>query len=259
VRQEAVAGSFYPTDPTALRTTVGTLLEAAPPRPGEGTVKAVIAPHAGYRYSGPVAATAYRALGAAKGTVTRVLLAGPSHFVPLDGVGLSSADAFATPLGPVAVDAAARDRAAAVPGVIVDDAAHAGEHSLEVHLPFVIAALGPVPVLPMVVGRGGPAVLADVLDALWGGDETRIVVSTDLSHYHDDATAKALDRETAAEIVDRAASLHPERACGAGAVAGLLIAARRHDLTVTLLDLRTSADTAGDASRVVGYGAFALA
>jgi AmmeMemoRadiSam system protein B len=127
-----------------------------------------------------------------------------------------------------------------------------------VHLPFVTEVLGPVPVLPLLVGRDGPAVLADVLDALWGGDETRVVVSTDLSHYYDDATARAIDRETADAIVARCDTLHPERACGAGAVLGLLEAARRHDLTVRLLDLRTSADTAGDPHRVVGYGAFAL-
>jgi MEMO1 family protein len=262
VRPAAVAGSFYPSDPAVLRAMVAAQLDAArPPGGGDGAgpPKALIAPHAGYRYSGPVAATAYRSLAPARGTVARVLLAGPSHFVPLDGVAVSSADAFATPLGPVSVDEAARDRATAVPGVVVDDTAHADEHSLEVHLPFLAAVVGDVPVLPLLVGRGGPEVLAEVLDALWGGDETRIVVSTDLSHYHDDVTAKAIDRETAALIVDRCVRLDPERACGAGAVTGLLEAARRHDLTVLLLDLRTSADTAGDSSRVVGYGAFALA
>ena len=187
-----------------------------------------------------------------------MLLAGPAHFVPVPGVALSSADAFATPLGPVTVDDAARERALTVAGAVVDDAAHAGEHSLEVHLPFLTEVLGPVPVLPLLVGQGGSTVLADVLDALWGGDETRIVVSTDLSHYHDDATAKAIDRETADAIVARSERLEPERACGAGAVLGLLEVARRHDLAVRLLDLRTSADTAGDPDRVVGYGAFAL-
>jgi hypothetical protein len=257
-----VAGSFYPSDPDVLRSTVAAHLDAAATAQtggdGTGPPKALIAPHAGYRYSGPIAATAYRSIVAARGTVTRVLLAGPSHFVPLNGVAVSSADAFATPLGPVTVDEAARARVRAVPGVIVDDTAHADEHSLEVQLPFLVEVLGAVPVLPLLVGRGGPEVLADLLDALWGGDETRIVVSTDLSHYHDDATAKAIDRETAALIVDRCARVDPERACGAGAVTGLLESARRHDLTVRLLDLRTSADTAGDPSRVVGYGAFAL-
>jgi MEMO1 family protein len=261
VRPAAVAGSFYPSDPAMLRRTVAAHLAVAGSPAGgvaDQSPKAVIAPHAGYRYSGPIAAAAYHTLAPARATVGRVLLAGPAHFVPVPGVALSSAEAFATPLGPVPVDDDARDRALTVPGTMVDDAAHSGEHSLEVHLPFLIEALGPVPVLPLLVGRGGSTVLADVLDALWGGDETRIVVSTDLSHYHDDATAKAIDRETANAIVARSERLEPRRACGADAVLGLLEAARRHDLAVRLLDLRTSADTAGDPDRVVGYGAFAL-
>jgi AmmeMemoRadiSam system protein B len=257
-RAAAVAGAFYPADPDALRRTVAGHLDSAAPPSDESAPKAVIAPHAGYVYSGPVAATAYRTLVAARPTVRRVVLAGPAHFVPLRGVAVSSADAFATPLGTVTVDDAARACALDVDGTVVDDAAHADEHSLEVHLPFLTAVLGEVPVLPLLVGRDGPVVLADVLDALWGGDETRIVVSTDLSHYHDDATAKAIDRETADAIVARCDTLHPERACGSAAVLGLLEAARRHDLTVRLLDLRTSADTAGDPRRVVGYGAFTL-
>jgi MEMO1 family protein len=260
-RPSAVAGSFYPSDPAALRRAVAAhLAGVAPPgdRADAGTPKALIAPHAGYVYSGPIAATAYQTLAAARGAVRRVVLAGPAHFVPVRGVAVSSADAFATPLGPVTVDDAARTRALAVDGTVVDDAAHAGEHSLEVHLPFLTEVLGPVPVLPLLVGRGAPVVLADVLDALWGDDETRVVVSTDLSHYHDDAAAKAIDRETADAIVARCDTLDPERACGAGAVLGLLEAARRHGLNVRLLDLRTSADTSGDPWRVVGYGAFAL-
>ena len=257
-RPPAVAGSFYPADPVALRRAVAGHLDEAVPPPDVDSPKALIAPHAGYVYSGPIAATAYRTLAPSRATVRRVLLAGPAHFVPLRGVALPSADAFATPLGPVTVDGEARVRALGVDGTVIDDNAHADEHSLEVHLPFITEVLGELPVLPLLVGRGEPGVLADVLDALWGGDETRVVVSTDLSHYHDDATAKAIDRETAAAIVARCEALHPERACGAGAVLGLLEAARRHDLTVRLLDLRTSADTAGDPHRVVGYGAFAL-
>jgi hypothetical protein len=258
VRRAAVAGSFYPSDPQALRRTVAAHLAGAAPDPDGPAPKALIAPHAGYRYSGPIAASAYRTLAGARGTVRRVLLAGPAHFVPVEGVALTSADAFATPLGPVAIDGDARAKALTIPGAGVDDTAHGDEHSLEVHLPFLMEVLGDVPVLPVVVGRNGPPVLAAVLDALWGGAETSIVVSTDLSHYHDDATARALDQETAAAIVARAETIPPDRACGAAAVVGLLAAARRHDLAVRLLDLRTSADTAGDPSRVVGYGAFAL-
>jgi MEMO1 family protein len=260
VRRPAVAGSFYPSEPGALRRSVAAHLDAATPPvvDDDRPPKAVIAPHAGYRYSGPIAGTAYRTVAGARGTVRRVLLAGPAHFVPIDGVALSSADAFATPLGAVAVDDDARAIAHTVPGATVDDAAHADEHSLEVHLPFLLEVLGDVPMLPVLVGRNGPPVLAAVLDKLWGGDETRIVVSTDLSHYYDDATARTLDRETAAAIVARAETIPSDRACGAAAVVGLLAAARRHDLTVRLLDLRTSADAAGDPARVVGYGAFAL-
>jgi hypothetical protein len=258
VRPAAVAGHFYPADPAALRRTVGAQLDEAARRAGnEPAPKAVIAPHAGYRYSGPVAATAYATLAPARGVVRRVLLAGPSHFVPVSGLALSSAGAFATPLGPVPVDEAARAEALAVDGVEIDDTAHAGEHSLEVHLPFVVAALGDVEVLPMLVGRRGE-VLAEVFDSLWDGAETCIVVSTDLSHYHDDATARALDRETAAAIVERLEPPRSEQACGAVAVGGLLTAARRRGLSARLLDLRTSADTAGGRERVVGYGAFAL-
>jgi MEMO1 family protein len=259
-RPPAVAGTFYPSEPAALKRTVAAHLDGATsPADKDAPPKAVIAPHAGYVYSGPIAATAYRALSPARTTVRRVLLAGPAHFVPLGGVAVSSADAFATPLGPVTVDDTARERALAVEGTVVDDNAHGVEHSLEVHLPFIAEVLGDVPVLPLLVGRTPPTVLADVLDALWGDDETRVVVSTDLSHYLDDATAKAVDRETADAIVARCDRLDPERACGAGAVLGLLESARRHDLSVRLLDLRTSADTAGDPDRVVGYGAFALA
>jgi MEMO1 family protein len=261
VRPAAAAGSFYPSDPAVLRRTVAAHLAAGATGArgaDELSPKALIAPHAGYPYSGPIAATAYRTLARARGTVERVLLAGPAHFFPVPGVALSSADAFTTPAGPVTVDAAARERALTIAGAVVDDAAHAGEHSLEVHLPFLTEVLGRVLVLPLLVGPGGSTVLADVLDDLWGGDETRIVVTTDLSHYHDDATAKTIDRETADAIVARTAQLQPDRACGASAVLGLLEVARRHDLAVRLLDLRTSADTAGDPDRVVGYGAFTL-
>jgi AmmeMemoRadiSam system protein B len=260
VRPPAVAGAFYPSDPAVLRRTVAGLLDAVSPPPEDAAApKALIAPHAGYRYSGPIAATAYRTLASVRGSVERVILAGPSHFVPVHGVAVSSASAFATPGGPVTVDDVAREQALMVMGVDVDDAAHADEHSLEVHLPFLAEVLGDVRVLPLLVGRGGPAVLADVLDALWGGAETRFVVSTDLSHYLPHATATVIDRETASMIVDRSPNLDPERACGASAVAGALVAARRHELTVRLLDLRTSGDTSGDPQRVVGYGAFALA
>ena len=224
---------------------------------GRSAPKAIIAPHAGYQYSGPIAASAYAWLAPAAGLVSRVIVAGPSHFWPVGGVAVPSVDAFDTPLGAVAVDDDARRCALGVDGVVVDDAAHAREHSLEVQLPLVICALGDVAVLPLAVGRSGAGVLAQVLERLWGGPETRVVISTDLSHYHPAHVAAALDRRTA----DQICRLEPpadDDACGAAAVAGLLLAARRHELSVRLLDLRNSADTAGDADRVVGYGAFAV-
>ncbi len=258
MRRAAVAGRFYPGEPALLSRTVHELLAEARLPEGETiTPKVIVAPHAGYRYSGPVAATAYAALAAARGTVRRVIIAGPAHFSPLAGVAVPSAAAFATPIGPVTVDDDARRQALDVPGVAVDDRAHTGEHSLEVHLPFVTAALGDVSVLPLLVGRSGGGVLADVLDALWGGPETAVVISTDLSHYHDWHVATRLDRHTA-EMICRLDPPPADAACGAAAVEGVLLAARRHRLTARLLDLRNSADTCGDPERVVGYGAFAF-
>lgn len=261
VRRPAVSGRFYPGDRETLWQDVDALLDAATDRAGPrlapGAPKAVIAPHAGYVYSGPIAATAYAALASARGVAQRVIVAGPAHFVPLVGVAVPSVDAFATPLGLVAVDDDARRRALHVPAVVVDDAAHGPEHSVEVQLPLVVRALGDVPVLPLLVGRSGGGALAAVLDELWDGDATRVIVSTDLSHYLDADTAQVVDRRTADGIC-RLQAPDPEAACGAFAVAGMLAAARRHHLDVRLLDLRTSADTAGDPDRVVGYGAFAL-
>ena len=259
VRPAAVAGRFYPGRADQLRRTVQGLLDGASrgrsARRRSGA-KAIIAPHAGYQYSGPIAASAYAWLAPAAGLVTRVIVAGPAHFWPVGGVAVPSVDAFDTPVGAVAVDDDARRCALDVDGVVVDDVAHSREHSLEVHLPLLTYALGDVAVLPLAVGRSGAGVLAQVLERLWGGAETRVVVSTDLSHYHPARVAASLDRRTA----DQICRLEPpadDDACGAAAVAGLLLTAGRNGLTVRLLDLRNSADTAGDADRVVGYGAFA--
>jgi MEMO1 family protein len=257
-RPAAVAGLFYPASADELRAVVDRDLRSAT---AEGPVpKALIAPHAGYVYSGPIAGSAYARLEPARGVVERVILLGPAHRVPVDGMAVPSVDAFDTPLGPVLVDVAARVRALELPGVVVDDRAHAPEHSLEVHLPFLVRVLGAeITVLPVVVGHAPPEPVADLLEALWGGPETVIVVSTDLSHYHDYATAVARDRSTAAAIVERRTdAIGPYDACGAYPVRGLLEVARRKGLAVELLDLRNSGDTSGDRDRVVGYGAFAL-
>jgi AmmeMemoRadiSam system protein B len=258
IRPAAVAGTFYPASPSELATVVDRELAAAPH--GGPVPKALIAPHAGYVYSGPVAASAYARLEQGRGTIERVVLLGPAHRVPVDGMAVPSVDAFDTPLGPVTIDAEARALACTLPWVHVDDRAHAPEHSLEVHLPFLLRVLGPdITILPVVVGQAAAGHVAQLLELLWGGPETLVVVSSDLSHYHDYATARARDRETADAILEgRWVDIGPYDACGAYPIRGLLEAAGHHALDVVLLDLRNSGDTAGDHARVVGYGAFAL-
>ena len=198
-RHPAVAGLFYPADPRALRETVADFLAAAPVV-ATSAPKAIIVPHAGYIYSGPVAATAYACLGPVRGRVTRVVLLGPSHRVGFDGLALTSADSYMTPLGRVLIDAEAAAKLADLPQVRVLDAAHAQEHSLEVHLPFLQEVLGEFSLVPLVVGEAAPAEVGEVLERLWGGPETLIVISSDLSHYHDYATAQQLDRATSRAI-----------------------------------------------------------
>jgi len=258
VRKAAVAGMFYPAAPDTLRATVRRALDVAVPA-DEPTPKAIIAPHAGYQYSGPTAGVVYARLRALRGRITRVVLAGPAHRAYVDGIAVSGADAFATPLGDVPVDDELRHRVLTHQAVVVDDRSHLGEHSLEVQLPFLLETIGRFALLPLAVGDAHPDDVAEVLDLVWGGDETLVVVSSDLSHYHDYATARALDARTAAAIVaGDALGIADDDACGARPIRGLLVAAHRHDLGVRLLDLRSSGDTAGDRERVVGYGAFAL-
>ncbi len=259
VRPAAVAGMFYPADPQVLEAAVTTALEGAG-SPSGPAPKAIIAPHAGYVFSGPVAASAYARVRPLRGQIERVVLLGPAHTVALDSIAASGADAFATPLGLVRVDTDARDRLVERGRVCVSDRAHAAEHSLEVHLPFIQLTLGDVAVVPLVVGQVPSSLVAEVLDEVWGGPETLVVVSTDLSHYHDHQTAQTLDGRTAATIVAKdAEGLGSGDACGMFPLRGFLVAARRRGLDVELIDLRTSADTAGDPGRVVGYGAFAVA
>ena len=251
-RPPAVAGTFYPARPDALRAAVDEAFAGAAPAPAageEGTPKALIAPHAGYVYSGPVAASAYARVRD-RHEISRVVLLGPSHRVPLRGVAVPDADGFDTPLGTVPLERA---------DLPVDDAPHALEHSLEVHVPFLQAALGEFTLLAIVVGHAGADEVAAVIDAHWGGPETLVVVSTDLSHYHDQATAGRLDRRTAAAIVRRdPVGIGEHDACGCRPLRGLLEVARRREQDVRLLDLRNSGDTAGPRDRVVGYGAFAV-
>jgi AmmeMemoRadiSam system protein B len=260
IRAAAVAGRFYPSDVTALRALIDDQLERATSTLSAGAPpKAIIAPHAGYPYSGPVAASAYASVRPRRGVVNRVVLLGPAHFAPLRSIAAPSSDAFRTPLGLVHVDTATRDQLAAEGLVTVDDGAHESEHSLEVHLPFVQVAMGEVEVLPLLVGQVPAAEVVAVLERTWDGPEVLVVASTDLSHYLDDATAKRVDRRTADAIIGKSAvELAPRDACGVFALQGLVAFAGERGLELELLDLRTSADTIGDPDRVVGYGSFAV-
>ncbi len=256
VRPAAVAGLFYPEAPRRLETEVDRFLAEATvhPRP---TPKAIIAPHAGYVYSGAIAGSAFRALGGLP--IRRVVLLGPSHRVAFAGIALPGAQAFATPLGKVPVDAELAAAVAELPGVFPYPEAHAEEHSLEVELPFLQHLFADLAVLPLVVGDADAAAVAAVLERVWGGEETAIVISSDLSHFLPAAEAERVDRQTAQSILRLAGPVDPWEACGARPINGLLAAAGRLNLTPELLDLRHSGDTAGDRRRVVGYGAFAFA
>jgi AmmeMemoRadiSam system protein B len=259
-RPAAVAGMFYPGAPPALRASVRALLDAAPrPAADAGWPKALIVPHAGYIYSGPIAASAYARLVPGRSLIRRVVLLGPVHRVPIRGLALPGADSFVTPLGTVAVDADAGARLRALPQVGESEAAHSLEHSLEVQLPFLQTILEEFTLVPLAVGDASPSEVAEVIERLWGGPETLIVVSSDLSHYQPYERATEIDRSTADDILALAATLDHQQACGATPINGLVLCARRHGLTPELIDLRNSGDTAGEKSRVVGYAAFAFA
>ena len=256
VRPSFVAGRFYPADPVALRKFITDLLADAPAATGPAP-KALIAPHAGYLYSGPIAASAYAQLIPARDQIKRIVLFGPSHYVALDGLATTSAEAFATPLGIVPVDVEAVREIRLLPQVRELDAAHAQEHSLEVQLPFLQCILGDFTLVPLAVGDATPEEISQVLDALWDGPETRFVISSDLSHYQDFQTARRLDRATAKAIEAlKPAGIGEEGACGRMPIRGLLQSARRHGLHARTVDLRNSGDTAGPHDQVVGYGAF---
>lgn len=256
IRPAAVAGMFYPANASELDAMLRAMLAGAEPS-SCGRPKAIIAPHAGYVYSGPVAASAYARLKPFAHEIRRVVLIGPAHRVRVGGIAVSAAEAFATPLGPVPVDAAAVAEIASLPQVVRLEAAHADEHCLEVHLPFLQELLDAFSIVPMLVGDASAEEVAEVLDRLWGGEETLIVVSSDLSHYLDYESAKRLDARTTQAIEALApGEIGAEQACGRIPVAGLLTLARRRGLSATTLDLRNSGDTAGDRRRVVGYGAW---
>ncbi|HTF15484.1 MAG TPA: AmmeMemoRadiSam system protein B [Burkholderiales bacterium] len=260
VRPPAVASLFYPGDARTLAEEVSSYLDQTEEMPlAPGFPKAVIVPHAGFIYSGPVAASAYDRLRPARGIVRRVVILGPCHRVPVHGLALPRAKAFDTPLGRIPLDEQTMDSIRVLPQVVESAATHAEEHALEVQLPFLQRVLGEFSLVPLVVGDAAPERVADVLERLWGGAETLIVISSDLSHYHSYEAARRIDGATVRAILGFDAGIGHEQACGATPVAGMLIAAKRKGLAPKLLDCRNSGDTAGDKNRVVGYASFELA
>jgi hypothetical protein len=264
IRSPVVAGTFYPADPDALARQLALFMsEADDARPSGDTAdpvpKAIIGPHAGYVYSGPIAARAYARLAAARDRIKRVVLIGPSHYVAFKGVAIDTAEAWAMPNGTVALDTDAIARLGRLPMVGILEAAYAREHALEVHVPFLQHVLGDFRLVPIVAGDTPPEAVAELFEAVWGGPETLIVVSTDLSHYLDSATCRVTDRRTA-ETIERFGidAIDSASACGQVPTRGLLLAAQRRGMEIERLDLRNSGDTAGPRDRVVGYGAWAL-
>ena len=254
-RSAAVAGLFYPADPAQLQADIKAMLATVESQ--QTHPKALIVPHAGYIYSGPIAASAYAQLIPIATEISRVILLGPCHRVPLTGLATSSADFFETPLGRIRIDRDAIQQIATLPQVQEFDLTHQQEHSLEVQLPFLQQVLDNFTLVPLVVGDASADEVSEVLELLWGGDETLIVISSDLSHYHDYETARAMDSNTCHAIEQmNPDAIHYEQACGRNPVTGLLRSAQKHGLNVTTLDLRNSGDTAGDKRQVVGYGAW---
>lgn len=260
VRPPAAAGQFYPADPDRLEAEVRRyLVEGEGPEDCEDypLIKAIIAPHAGYPHSGPVAASAYLQLACSDIPVRRFILIGPTHYAPVRGLAISGAAAFDTPLGRVPVDDAARAALLSRNIATIDDDAHAPEHCLEVQLPFIQELFLDFSIVPLLVGDTTADEVAAALEIVWGEPDTRVIISSDLSHFHDWETARRLDRETAEAIVAlRPEALREDSACGWAAIAGLLVAARRRGMHSDAVDLRNSGDTGGPRDRVVGYGAF---
>ena len=265
IRQPAVAGAFYPGHKETLAGDVSALLKVARMEAADNMKhgdpappKAIIVPHAGYIYSGPTAAAAYARLASVSDRIKRVILLGPVHRVPVRGLALPGADVFANPLGEIQIDKDAVAAIQSLPKVIESSAAHDQEHSLEVQLPFLQMMLNNFTLLPLAVGDATPQEVAEVLDTLWGGSETLIVISSDLSHFLPYETAQLVDGETTRNILQLQSTLNHQQACGGTPVNGLMLAAKRHHLQSYLLDLRNSGDTAGDKDRVVGYASFAF-
>jgi len=255
IRPPSVAGMFYPSDPRTLRSDLVQMLgeaNSATPLP-----KAIIAPHAGYVYSGPIAASAYARVAAGHGAISRVVLLGPAHRTYVPGLAAPSAALFSTPLGNIPVDRESIRQALKFAQVEVFDAAFEGEHSLEVQLPFLQQVLGDFTLVPLLVGGASGDQVAEVLAALWGGSETLIVVSSDLSHFHSYAEAQEIDTATSQAIETlELDGIGEDSACGRQPIKGLIKIAQKLHLKAETIDLRSSGDTAGPRNEVVGYGAY---
>ncbi|MCK5385741.1 MAG: AmmeMemoRadiSam system protein B [Gammaproteobacteria bacterium] len=256
IRQPAVAGMFYPADKQSLKADIHQYLEQVT---NEQKIipKAIVVPHAGYIYSGPIAASVYKQIIPLKDIINRVILLGPSHRVAFTGLAVPESDVFNTPLGNIPIDQKSIQLLSGLPQVIVSDQAHRQEHSLEVQLPFLQEILGEFSLIPLVVGDADRFEVAEVINRLWGDEHTLIVISTDLSHFHEYNEAKQLDRATSDAIVNLKPDLIGyDDACGRNGLKGMMTVAEEKNLSVDILDLRNSGDTAGDKNRVVGYGAY---
>ena len=256
IRQPAVAGTFYPDSPGDLNQMISNLLSEADVN--DLSPKALVVPHAGLIYSGPIAANAYRLLRSMAPTIRRVVLLGPSHRVPFHGMALPDCDAFATPLGQIPLDLDAMAALQSFNQVSVLDQAHKYEHSLEVQCPFLQSCLDEFKLVPIVVGDDSALSVAEVIEQLWGEQETLIIISSDLSHFHSYEEACYRDQQTAKAIEQLSSNLTGGQACGCNPLNGMLKVAQRRGMDVITLDVRNSGDTAGDKSRVVGYGAFVI-
>ncbi|HBC56438.1 MAG TPA: AmmeMemoRadiSam system protein B [Gammaproteobacteria bacterium] len=257
-RAPAVAGTFYPAHPQELKQMVDGFLDEVAIHT-HSSPKALIVPHAGYIYSGPIAATAYAQLASMRDKINRVIVLGPAHRVAFHGLAVPSVASFNMAFGQIPVDQSTIEKLVQLPQVSVMDEAHQLEHSLEVQLPFLDTVLDHFTLVPIVVGEASAQQVAEVIESCWGGEETLIVVSSDLSHYEQYETAKKIDRETCQQIEALEwQALTYSSACGCQAICGLLLIAQRLNLSIKLIDLRSSGDTAGDHHRVVGYGAFVV-
>ena len=258
IRQPAVAGMFYPADKQLLKDDIHQYLNQASIEQQEH-LKAIVVPHAGYMYSGPIAAAAFKQLIPFKDTIKRVVLLGPSHRVAFSGLAVPQSDIFNTPLGEIQIDQKGIQLLLDLPQVVISEQAHRDEHSLEVQLPFLQEILDEFTLIPLVVGDAERNEVAEVINRLWGDQHTLIVISTDLSHYHSYNEAKQRDQATSDAIINLKPDLIGyEDACGRNGLKGMMTVAEEKNLSIDILDLRNSGDTAGDKSRVVGYGAYVV-